>query len=528
MANREELAIIKGARAGQAKSQLALGKLYLLGSAGLPRSMPTALHWLDRAARQDVAEAWILIGANISFDVASQSTEPIAQWYERAFDCGVVQAGLVLAQLVLGRHDDGGARELRAKALRSLESAAQAGLADAQWLLAQHGAASDHANRAPVPEREGRSGPTRNESGPEWLARAADSGVAQAQFAVLERAWEVQDWAGFVRRALPLARALALSAPASSETGKASNGHLTPDEVQLLARCAQLLANGPIAHAVEPAEIQRFWELAAQENERSAQLALGLWHARMAPDGSRAAGGPASANFKRAIRWLTMAGEQGLAAAWYALSRIFLKPEFSQRSVAEAQIFLERAAEIGHCGAQFECGSNAWRARRDHPGNDVRAAYWLQKAAAQGSAEALNLLKKVAPQVSTPAWVATLAHLRLRDLMSSNPFLAARIELAAVFQLSRAEALLLDVGAADRGHCLVVDISASYGRSKRRLVLLHTAQERQALDRIVKLFEDVDCGPAGPEGNYRQRLYRLRTLLPGVQLAPDGDETGPG
>ena len=42
MANREELAIIRGARAGRAEAQLALGKLYLFGSAGLPKSLPTA------------------------------------------------------------------------------------------------------------------------------------------------------------------------------------------------------------------------------------------------------------------------------------------------------------------------------------------------------------------------------------------------------------------------------------------------------------------------------------------------------
>jgi hypothetical protein len=59
----------------------------------------------------------------------------------------------------------------------------------------------------------------------------------------------------------------------------------------------------------------------------------------------------------------------------------------------------------------------------------------------------------------------------------------------------------------------VIDIRASYGRSKRRLVMVESAQERQALDRIVRLFGDVDCGPGGPEGNYRQRLYRLRTLV---------------
>jgi len=43
---------------------------------------------------------------------------------------------------------------------------------------------------------------------------------------------------------------------------------------------------------------------------------------------------------------------------------------------------------------------------------------------------------------------------------------------------------------------------------------LRTARERQALDRIVRLFEEVDSGPDGLEGNYRQRLYRLKTWLP--------------
>ena len=44
-------------------------------------------------------------------------------------------------------------------------------------------------------------------------------------------------------------------------------------------------------------------------------------------------------------------------------------------------------------------------------------------------------------------------------------------------------------------------------------MLVDTAQERHALDRIARLFEGIDGGPSGPEGNYRQRLYRLRTLL---------------
>ncbi|WP_370660662.1 tetratricopeptide repeat protein, partial [Massilia eurypsychrophila] len=102
MANREALSIIRAARAGQADGQLALGKLYLFGSAGLPLSLPTALHWLERAAQQGSAEACALIGENIPYELARRSDRPLAQWYQRASDAGVARAGLVLAQLVLG------------------------------------------------------------------------------------------------------------------------------------------------------------------------------------------------------------------------------------------------------------------------------------------------------------------------------------------------------------------------------------------------------------------------------------------
>lgn len=79
---------------------------------------------------------------------------------------------------------------------------------------------------------------------------------------------------------------------------------------------------------------------------------------------------------------------------------------------------------------------------------------------------------------------------------------------------ARVEALLIDLKQADRGHCLMVDIRSQYARSKRRLIMVENGEQRGALNRIGRLFEDVDCGPSGPEGNYRQRLYRLKTVLP--------------
>ena len=198
------------------------------------------------------------------------------------------------------------------------------------------------------------------------------------------------------------------------------------------------------------------------------------------------------------------------------LSRIYTKPEFSQRNVVEAHSCLERAADLGHAPAQLECGMHAWRNRRECVNSDVRATYWLLQAQAQGSSEAEAALLRIAPRGEPGDWgqcAAMPAGEHLRQLGQNHPLLAARLELARWFHLSRAEALLLDIHAADQGHCLLIDISATHGRGKRRLVLIRTAQERQVLDQVVRLFERVDCGVNGPEGNYRQRLYRLKCYL---------------
>ncbi|WP_256081270.1 hypothetical protein [Massilia sp. YIM B04103] len=526
MANREELGIIRGARAGDPSCQLALGRLYLFGGASLPMSMPTALHWLSRAAQQGQEEAWRLIGQHISFEYAQHGGEAVLEWYERASDAGLLPAAVVLAQLV--QQTATASAALRGKAWRALQAAAQAGMPQAQRLLAGWPGMAPAAPRSEAsPVRTPVAGastvaaasagnpPQRSDSAPASLADAARA--ANAINAQLEQAWQDLPRRGFLAQAQALARTLAQQAPQDLEAARAAGWQLETPQSQLFARCAQALSeladSGAALDAAGEADLQRFRELAAHGGDRNAQLALGLSFARMNCEGDRMPRGNGAVNFKRAIRWLTQAGEQGLAEAWFALSRIYNKPEFSQRSLLEAQACLERAADMGHSGAQLECGIHAWRTRRGGEQNDVRAAYWLQKAASQGSAEAQAALERIAPAGPPESWASTLLPLLTRELLSSQPLLAARIELASLFQLSRAEALLLDVKAADQGHCLVIDIRASYGRSKRRLVLIRSAQQRQALDRIQRQFEQIDCSLAGPEGNYRQRLYRFKTWL---------------
>jgi TPR repeat protein len=511
MANREELLIIRAARAGQAAAQLALGKRYLFGGAGLPKSSATALYWLDRAAQQHEQDAWILIGSHIPFETAQRATQPahLCHWYERAFDAGVVQAGLALAQLVLAK---GVVVEesMRNKALLALKAAAHAGLADAQWLLAQHLERMPTEALPGLPDRQGGAlefCTEPEEATLEWTIRAATGGVVKAQRAMASRAWDAADYDKYLRWSLPLARDIERHAPRFNEAAL----QLSDEDVVLLLRCAQALA----LHAdSDTKEIERFLELAAQAGDRKAQFSLGLRLARMDATGARIATIPGSAHYKKAIRWLTLSGEQGLADAWYAMSRIYLKPEFSQRNLTDAQQYLEKAAVAGHSGAQLELGITAWRTRRETPSNDIRAVYWLQKAAAQDNADAKNLLEKIAASASPAAWARAAKRQVTRDLVSVYPFLAARIELAELIGLSRAEALLIDLNSADYGHCLLVDIRAQHPRSKRRLILVQTGEQRQTLNRIARVFENIDCGPDGPEGNYRQRLYRFRCLIP--------------
>ena len=390
MANREELTIIRAARAGQASAQLKLGERYLFGGAGLPKNLPTALYWLDRAARQDEEDAWILIGSHVPFETVQQASQPskLCIWYERAFDAGVARAGLVLAKLVLGQGAGVVDEAMRHKALSALREAAQTGIAEAQWLLAQYiggqhgGAAAEHVKGVSVaaapaaPPAEGD-----NEAMLEWVQRAARSGVVEAQYALAEHAWATANRAIFLQWALPLSSRLL------ARNGE--NLQWDARDLDLLSRCAQALFE---SGDFDPAQVLRLREIVAQHGDREAQCGLGLWYARMDASGRRVAAIPGLANYKKAIRWLSLATERGSVDAWYALSRIYLKSECSQRSLAEARRCLEKAAQAGHGLAQLEVGKQIWRSRRHHEWSDVRAAYWLQKAAAQGIAEARHML----------------------------------------------------------------------------------------------------------------------------------------
>ena len=293
------------------------------------------------------------------------------------------------------------------------------------------------------------------------------------------------------------------------------NVHIDPplssEEVRLLARTAHVLilsTNG------DKDEAMRFLRCAASAGDRDAQLSLGLLLARMDIDGNRNDAIVGIANYKEAIRWLTHAAEQGLVKAWYAISRIYQKAEFSQRSLTQAHDYLCKAAAGGYHVAQRELGMLVWRTRKGDASRDVLALYWLHKADAQGCGEAASRLERLASRPSPAPW-AREAQRQLAPYAFKVPLVInARIALAAHFGLSLPEALLIDLASADRGHCLLVDVRPDYARGRLRLILIGSEEDRAEIDRIAHALEGVDCSPGGAEGRYRQRLYRMKKLVP--------------
>ncbi len=502
MASREEMALLRDARSGHADAQVELAKRYLVGSRSLPRSVETGMYWLARAARQGAGVACAMIGTHIPLEVAlrmQECTELVA-WYERAYDDGVLQAGLALAKLVLSERNAVYEPRLHHKAWTALERAAESDIPEAQRLLLQlledqvsavnPPGLLTHCSKESTQERQRYL---------DWVKRAACNGVEYAQRRLADLAWDASDDRMFLDCALPIARGLVRDL----SDVHASDHNFPVDDIALLSHCARaLIRAGDFATDT----MKEIAEPAAREGDRYARFCLGLWYAKMNEKGERLPGIARLINYRMAIYWLTLSGKQGIADAWFVISRIYLRPEFSHRSITEAEKNLFYAARAGHCGAQLALGQRLWRQRRRGILYDVKAADWLHRASAQGCPEAAKLLSKIASSASPALWALALAG----DAMAiADPLLAARIKLAAHFGLSKQEALLLDVCAADHGHCLLVDIQGKPFRGRRRLILIKTGAERRVLDQVKRVFERATRERQEDEGNYRQRLYRL-------------------
>lgn len=521
MANREQLAEMKRAKAGDVEAQISLAKRYLSGEPGLARSYTTALLWLQRASKHGSLDACMLIGSHITVEEALHTASPhsLLDCYKRAYLAGIDAAGLTFAELVVMQADK--RPDLREDARAILEKLASKNVAKAQWLLVT-GFRTDqlHEHRRHQALNTSENRPTFLDSSSEatnklveWTTGAAVGGIPEARLLLAESAWANNDYEAFLQWTLPEAELISrqyqlkrgCAAPSPTTTHR-----LTGYQTELLYRCVVSLCK---EDEKESDKAVRYLELAASEGNALAQLSFGLWLAKMDSEACVIPLHPKRANFERANEWLTSAGSQGMATAWYALSKVYLKAEFAGRNKVRAEDFLKCAAKLDHCDAQLELGTRAWRMRHKSLESDLDAAFWLQKAAYQGCKEAEGMLEQVAPRARASAWAVEMLSLFTPQSRKADPFLAARIELAALVGLSKLEAIWLDIHEADHEHCLVVDVAKHARNTKRRLISLSRDEERDAINRMKALFYGIECNEDGPEGDYRRRMYRLNKLL---------------
>ncbi|MCS6766579.1 MAG: hypothetical protein MO847_09335 [Candidatus Protistobacter heckmanni] len=502
MANREFLKLLKQARDGEQQARLALGKLYLSGGHGMSANHSSALLWLSKAG-SDCEEAQMLIGRHVPVRVARQYPDPAF-----ALRC-YRQAGLAGSDTARWRYMHWAAEapalaqeeyaDARTLAFEWLQELAATGMAAAHWLLVrvyQDGSIT--------------------EAGPELA-------LHHARIAAQEGDGEAARWLAF--RAVE---------GASGEDACERIAPLLPDllrktrldvgDAQLMLEYFQRVTQAEDiddkAHALALASLRH----AASAGLPEAQFRLALWMACMDAQGNRlpCAAGTRNASFKKAARWLRAAAAQGVAEAWHVLSVLFRRPQFSGYDIVESDVCLQKAAELGHAGAQYQLGRTLWRLRRLQPELDEQASYWLWRARQQGQPEADELLARITAS-ARPAegnrWRGLAERAGGAGQTEDMALLAHRIEVVNQFDLDKAEMLLLDFHAARREHCLVIDVRQWLPRTRRRLVLIDKAVQRKALVQAIRAFSESPAAAA--EGNYQQRRYRLEKMLSATGLSEE-------
>ena len=255
--------------------------------------------------------------------------------------------------------------------------------------------------------------------------------------------------------------------------------------------------------------------------------------------------GRSNASLKKAVYWLELAAKDGNCDAWFALGKIYRRPQFSGYNATESDRCFDRAADLGHAQAQFRKGANLWRKREklDEKVKGLQASYWVWQAQQQGVHDAKDLLAKILESCPKPAandWhdLAPLAEQAINrhaeyKIEYEWLLLCHRLVIANQFHFSKAELLLADIAQLQHEHCVVVDIRWELPKILPRLIQIETIGQRRALIAAGKVFtgntsnalgaasgsrdsitrdaadEDVLIESRIREGNLRQRRYRF-------------------
>lgn len=509
---RAQIALLTQARRGTAQAQFELGCRYLQGEEGLARNPSVALGWLVRAAKQDfpgAAEYLVgatsveeVMGSELCLDLmeihskVAASGDPAAQW---AFVRMVEIAPRVLGRPVSAAYT--------AAARQYLDALAKSGAPEAQWLLSQHEFEAGRHDRARY-----------------WAKLAAQAGNTDAGiwlalhlYAAGDPAFSAEVSESLVRRLIEQAepvprKDLPLLLHYYEAVGWSRR--LGQDALQFAAKAGLAAAQFELGCLYLDLSQLDGRNKVREVDQRALLRLVGDAHDRERP----------RPNLASAVRWLTRAAAQDHRDASYILGILYRVPAYAKRNLADSNLYLQKAAELGQTDAQYWLGNQMWRERGREIGRDTKAVSWLNRAALSGHPEAQAMLREVT-QSADEIEVGQLEDLPdalIESVAVSHPLMALRLALGRAFRLRRIETLLLDVVSADHGDFLVVDLSAVTPKHTRRILRVSDTAQRRLLDAAVRRFREAALNGADYEGDYRHRLYLFNKLIAPYRLAASG------
>lgn len=473
---REALGTLNSARRGDNAARVIVGHHYLHGAGAFPQQRATGINYLRAAAAAGHREAAWAIADSIALG------ELVQHGLIGALRNAALE-GSLLAQYKLGLWlltDATG----RVEGASWLRLAASSGFEQARVVLARSGLfkLSDHVHADDV----------------RLLLAAALQGRQDVLAALARAALEADD--------LPLfASALRVGYERAERLGE--------QEALLVVRALLLERRGRIEQLGLPASAVRdALEISAGAGSAEAMYLLGRVLAGSDECLRKRAGLVASRKLGRGISWLLRAADAGEADAYLELAETYERHPRLPCSFRMARYYLERAADCGIESAIVRLGRALLTSARS-PAELLRAVERLYPAAMRGNDDAHKLLSTL---TDPPSGDAARAERALSLISAHNPLLAVRLALARAFGLARHEALTVDVPRARRPWGLWIDPGAFFTQRTKSTPRPVPALNQAARDLVVRaetIFEHVQPGPDGSEGDYRARDCRLRAVL---------------
>ena len=216
-------------------------------------------------------------------------------------------------------------------------------------------------------------------------------------------------------------------------------------------------------------------------------------------------------NVRKGSALLLRAADSGVIHAWLDLYRLHSMRR-SIVNVPMARVFLEKAANRGQPAAQRILGALLMSESGDLQKAEA-AVNWLYLASQGGDPIAPSLLASL---VVSPQGEDADASAAIEDLRRYDPSLAARLQLARHFGLTKREALTVNPAAGRRAWGLVIDrnpVLSQSGLAAPRVVPALSAASMQSLQHAAAMYGQARHEDGHIESELRRRSCRLRKAV---------------